>query len=184
MTFCKNQLWQGKINYAFLWCGHWSPIWDYSWTSGSVQHSKKEMGQALRPVLLQTLQNAVPFYPKFSLNWNWRSYRRYLQPNWLKNYVFLKPNTPSCLPKSSSKCSPSIMLFWKLTSTNVNVGLNETMTTQWVTPQAGISARQIMQILPDAAIKNSPPLPLCLNENFSKCRSRLLLWEKAQFRGT
>lgn len=154
--------------------------------SGSVQHSREEMGQALRPVLLQTYKMQFLFTPNLALtgdedpSTDWLK----LQPNWLKNYVFLKRNTPSCLLKSISKCSPSIMLFWKLTSTNVIVGLNETMTAQWVTPQAGIFAHQIMQTLSDAAVKNSSPLPLCLNENFNKCRSRLLLWEKPHFRGT
>lgn len=60
------------------------------------------------------------------------------------------------------------MLFWKLTSTNVIVGLNETMTAQSVTPQAGSFVHQIMLTLPDAAVENNPPLPLCLKENF-KC---------------
>lgn len=36
--------------------------------TGSVQHSKKGMGKGLRAVLLQSVQNAVPFYPKFNLN--------------------------------------------------------------------------------------------------------------------
>lgn len=38
------------------------------WMTGSVQHSKKGMGKGLRAVLLQSLQNAAPFHPKFNLN--------------------------------------------------------------------------------------------------------------------
>lgn len=72
---------------------------------------RKGMGQGLRPVLLQTLQNALSFYPKLNMNWNWISYHSYLQPIWFNNICISETTQSFMLTKIHLQMQPSHYAF-------------------------------------------------------------------------